>query len=305
MDIRKCCSLAQFPIAGTAGSVVFRLQMLRVSVALPSGQGETFSLERSSKVGDLKVLAQKSFKRGFLRLVAADRSMVDPTVSLQDAGLEDGDHLTAIAVEAKLAATDEAFAFFCPGGDWVVTWGDPLSGGDSSEVQDQLKDVQQVQATNRAFAAILANGSVVTWGNPDYGGDSSEVQDRLKDVQQVQATYQAFAAILEDGSVVTWGHPPSGGDCSAVQDRLKNVHQIQATHDAFAAVTADGSVIAWGKPRFGGDSSAVQDQLKGVQQVHASDSSFLAILQDGSVVTWGCPFSGGDSSAVQDQFATL
>ena len=41
-------------------------------------------------------------------------------------------------------------------------------GGDSSKVQNQLKGVQQVQATKSiffsAFAAILADGSVVTWG---------------------------------------------------------------------------------------------------------------------------------------------
>ena len=75
-------------------------------------------------------------------------------------------------------------------------------------------------ATYRAFAAILADGSVVTWGNPDYGGDSSEVQDQLKDVQQVQATYGAFAAILADGSVVAWGDPLRGGDSSAVSDQF-------------------------------------------------------------------------------------
>ena len=51
----------------------------------------------------------------------------------------------------------------------VVTWGDPDDGGDSSEVQDLLKGVQQVQATTGAFAAILADGSVVTWGDPAYG----------------------------------------------------------------------------------------------------------------------------------------
>ena len=56
-----------------------------------------------------------------------------------------------------------------------MTWGDRYSGGDSSEVQDQLKGVQQLQATERAFAAILADGSVMTWGDPDYGGDSSAV----------------------------------------------------------------------------------------------------------------------------------
>ena len=48
--------------------------------------------------------------------------MLDPTVSLQAAGLEDGDHLTAIVLEAKLAATSAAFTLFRPGGDRVVTW---------------------------------------------------------------------------------------------------------------------------------------------------------------------------------------
>jgi hypothetical protein len=60
-----------------------------------------------------------------------------------------------------------------------VTWGYPDYGGDSSVVQDQLKGVQQLQATLRAFAAILADGSVVTWGRSDYGGDSSTVADHF------------------------------------------------------------------------------------------------------------------------------
>merc|ERR1740129_86127 len=60
---------------------------------------------------------------------------MDPTVSLQAAGLQDGHHLTAIVLEAKLAATAAAFAFTCSGGDRVVTWGQPHWGGDSSEVQ--------------------------------------------------------------------------------------------------------------------------------------------------------------------------
>ena len=35
--------------------------MLQVTVALPSGRGEKFSLPQSSKVGDLRVLAQNFF----------------------------------------------------------------------------------------------------------------------------------------------------------------------------------------------------------------------------------------------------
>ena len=57
----------------------------------------------------------------------------------------------------------------------VVTWGFPDSGGDSSYVQDQLKGVQQVQATNFAFAAILAGGSVLPWGGTDLSGYLSPV----------------------------------------------------------------------------------------------------------------------------------
>ena len=212
--------------------------MLQVTVALPSGCSEKFSIAQSSKVGDLRVLAQKSFQRGFLRLVAADHHALDPTVSLQAAGLEDGDHLTAIVLEAKLAAAAEAFALYCFGGDRVVTWGLEVGGG--SKVQDQLKGVQQVQATSKAFAAILADGSVVTWGEPARGGDSSEVQDQLKGVQQVQATAYAFAAILADESVVTWGARNCGGDSSEVQDQLKGVQQVQGTDWAFAAILLMG-----------------------------------------------------------------
>ena len=76
----------------------------------------------------------------------------------------------------------------------VFTWGHAGYGGDSSEVRDQrkcgrrirvylgscrfssavrdqLKGVQQIQATPTAFAAILEDGSVVTWGHAGHGGD--------------------------------------------------------------------------------------------------------------------------------------
>ena len=224
--------------------------MIQISIALPSGRSEAFKFPQSSKVGDLRILAQKSFQRGFLRLVDADHGMVDPAVSLRSAGLKDGDNLTAIVIHPKVAATARAFALFCSGGHWVVTWGHPGYGGDSSEVQDQLKGAQQIQATGSPFAAILANGLVVTWGDPGYGRDSSEVQDQLKGVQQIQATYSAFAAILANGLVVTWGDPGYGGYSSEVQDQLKGVQQVQATSGAFAAILADGLVVTWVDPRF-------------------------------------------------------
>ena len=68
----------------------------------------------------------------------------------------------------------------------VVTWGSRFSGGDSSKVQEQLRNVSAIQSTARAFAAIRTDGSVVTWGGNEYdldGGDSSQVRKRLKDVR--------------------------------------------------------------------------------------------------------------------------
>ena len=132
----------------------------------------------------------------------------------------------------------------------------------------QVKNVQSIQASAHAFAAILGDGTVVTWGHTASGGDSTAVQDQLKNVRQIQASTYAFAAIVGDGSVVTWGEADGGGDSNAVQHQLKNVQQIQATRGgfggAFAAILGDGSVVTWGNVGAGGDSNAAQHQLKNV-----------------------------------------
>ncbi|OLQ02258.1 Poly [ADP-ribose] polymerase 3 [Symbiodinium microadriaticum] len=177
-----------------------------------------------------------------------------------------------------------------------------IQDGDSLTLQVSRS---QVQATGRAFVAVLGDGSLVTWGSAAFGGDCSAVKARLGNVQHVQASGGAFAAILGDGSVATWGHAGYGGDSSAVQEQLKTVQQVQASNRAFAAILSDGSVVTWGHAGYGGDCSAVQGLLKNVQQIQASDSAFAAVLGDGSVVTWGDADCGGDSSAVQGQLKTV
>ena len=102
---------------------------------------------------------------------------------------------------------------FCKGVEKIST-----SGGESFGLQYELKTVQMIQASQRAFAAILGDGSVVTWGHGNLGGNSSAVRHQLKDVQQVASTHYAFAALRGDGSVVSWGHPDFGGDSFAVED---------------------------------------------------------------------------------------
>eukprot|EP00434_Breviolum_minutum_P041914 symbB.v1.2.037290.t1/scaffold5457.1/size26926/1 len=199
--------------------------MLKINVALLNGHVELLTLLPSSTVQDVRTKAQQAFGKKYLKLITAkNRTLVDPTKTLEEAEIEDGDCLTALVVQPQLAATDGAFALWCHGDNAIVAWGDPHCGGDNSAVRGQLRGVQQIQATrNGAFAAILEDGSVITWGDPRGGGDSSEVQDQLRGVQQIQATRIAFAAILEDGSVITWGDPRGGGDSSAVQEQLQGV----------------------------------------------------------------------------------
>ena len=62
-------------------------------------------------------------------------------------------------------------------------------------MQEQLRNIQHIQATAGAFAAVLESGAVMTWGDPHYGGDSSQVQDQLRNVHHIQATVQAFLTL--------------------------------------------------------------------------------------------------------------
>ena len=196
----------------------------------------------------------------------------------------------------------QAFAAIKDDGS-VITWGDSGSGGDSSNVADELVNVIQIYSTDDAFAALRTDGSVVTWGLATSGGDSTSVASALVDVTQIYSTHDSFAALRSDGSVVTWGDSSSGGDITNVANALDgtvDVTQIYSTRDAFAALRTDGSVVAWGTAFNGGDSAitSVLDGTVDVTQIYSTGVAFAALRADGSVVTWGGATSGGNSSSV-------
>ncbi|CAJ1459124.1 unnamed protein product [Effrenium voratum] len=190
---------------------------MKVDVHLPSGHGCSVEVSPETTINELKAAAQKHFQRR-LKLTAKGRQL-DLTATLSEAGLRDGDIVAAVVQIGKLAATFKAFAWHGHAGE-VVTWGDPGFGGDSSQVQEHLRNVRHIQGTSGMFAAILESGAVVAWGSEDGGGDSSQVQEHLRNVQHIQGTDGgAFAAILESGAVVTWGDAEWGGDSSQVCKR--------------------------------------------------------------------------------------
>ncbi|OLQ01444.1 E3 ubiquitin-protein ligase HERC2 [Symbiodinium microadriaticum] len=281
------------------------IMSISVDVHLMSGKSASLEVEADVSVESFKQRAQSALGVGRGRLLKSSGEELGRAQTTAEAKLMSGDVLTLHVNQVQLKASGQGhiFAAFAAllGDGSVVTWGNACYGSNSEDVQEQLKNVQQIQASGQAFAAILRDGSVVTWGHAGFGGDSSAVQDQLRDVQQIQASEGAFAAILGDGSVVTWGDSDCGGDSSVAKDQLRDVQQIQTSSQAFAAILGDGSVVTWGDANRGGDSSAVQEQLRDVQQIQASAGAFAAILRDGSVVTWGDADYGGDSSAVQDQ----
>ncbi|OLP81299.1 putative E3 ubiquitin-protein ligase rbrA, partial [Symbiodinium microadriaticum] len=286
------------------------IMSISVDVHLLSGKSACLEVEVDASVESLRYRAQSALMvPGRGRLLRSSGEVLNGAQPINKAKLMSGDVLTLHVEQVQVKATRQghifsAFAALLDDGS-VVAWDRDLHGGDSSDVQEQLSNVQQLQASVAAFAAILGDGAVVTWGSANFGGDSRAVQEQLKNVQQIQASDGAFAAILGDGSVVTWGKADCGGDSSAVQEQLKNVQQIQASGAAFAAMLGGGSVVTWGNATCGGDSSGFHEQLKNVQHIQASSRAFAAILGDGSAVAWGHAELGGNSSAVQQQLQNV
>ncbi|CAE7199272.1 USP [Symbiodinium natans] len=262
------------------------MSSIALHVALLSGEQIAISRSPHSTIGALIEVVQKEFQKPVGKLISASGDRLLESATLAQAGIRENDVVTAVVQDVAVAATSAAFAAIRANGT-VVAWGCPKRGGDCSAVQDQLQNVQRLQATDHAFAAILGDGSVVSWGEPSFGGNSSAIQRELHGVCQIQATETAFAAIREDGAVVTWGDAFCGGDCSAVRDQLHSVQHIQSNPSAFAALRADGRVVTWGAFFLGGDSNHVCDELQDVLQVCGGLCGFAAIKAGGRIVFWG------------------
>ena len=155
---------------------------ISVEVRLLSGRTATVQAGLDEDIATLKLRAQTVLGVGKGRLADSAGSLLDTCGPIKDSSMRDGDSLTLQIIPVQVCGNSCAFAAIL-GDGCVVTWGCADSGGDSSAVQHQLLNVQEIYANEEAFAAILDDGSVVSWGVADRGGDSSAVQDQLKTVQ--------------------------------------------------------------------------------------------------------------------------
>ena len=191
----------------------------------------------------------------------------------------------------------------------VITWGDPETGGDSSNVSKLIqKDVVQIFATRKAFAALKTDGSVVAWGDKRQGGNTKEVDKLLeRGVKRIFSTGTAFVALKEDKTVVAWGDPERGGSFGEVkQKNLNNISLVASTFsendnmsETFAALRTDGSVITWGDRSNRDDSNTISiKKLKNVSQIIPNHQAFAFLLNNGKVKVIGNKTSGGELGRV-------
>eukprot|EP00439_Symbiodinium_sp_Y106_P006398 s2483_g1.t1 len=261
-------------------------------VALLSGQATTVKAAPNTPLYEVKWQAQQALNCHLDVLVRESGCRLREASTLEELGLEDEETLSAATLRRPPPANRLAHAFALPRRDGsLVVWGNRLLGGDCSDVQEKLKEVEDVTFSHAAAAARLANGGVVTWGDKRYGADSSAVQTELCDVRDIRASYDTFAALRSDGRVVSW----CGGDRSGCVDHLRGVRLLASARYAFAAVLEEGGkVVAWGDVNQGGDVGSAVEDLVDVCQIEATSSAFAARRSDGVVIPWGEATSGGD-----------
>eukprot|EP00439_Symbiodinium_sp_Y106_P022913 s28_g2.t2 len=84
-------------------------------------------------------------------------SVKDQLVDVQQLEASFGAFAAVLSDGSVVVASDGAFAAIRRDGS-VVTWGNPGQGGDNKAVQEELRNVRHIQASRRAFTAILENG---------------------------------------------------------------------------------------------------------------------------------------------------
>ena len=142
---------------------------ITLHVSLLSGRTALIETKLDVDVETIKQHAQSALKVGHGRLFDSCGRALEGSRSIRECGLQTGDAITlqlrpvAILANQIFDGTFQVGTFVAILGDGsVVTWGPVDWGGYSSAVQDRLRNVQQIQASDRAFAAILGDGSVVT-----------------------------------------------------------------------------------------------------------------------------------------------
>lgn len=142
--------------------------------------------------------------------------------------------------------------------------------------------VVSVVGNERAFAALLNDGTLIAWGDPNSGGVAPTLSSG-KVFTSIVACQQGFSAFFE-GGVLCWSKSMPQGMMVDLP-RGQSMESLATTREAFAASFSDGTLHCWGIANCGGTTPYLFG--KKVTALTSNDHAFLALTEDGTPVAWG------------------
>lgn len=188
----------------------------------------------------------------------------------------------------------------------TIVWGNQGMGGLTGYAD--TKNLTKVVASDTAFSAINADGSIVSWG---FKTASKHEQDiTLKNAQYIVTAGSTYAALNDEGGVQTWGTPLNGGyipeDIRA--SISSGVTSVRSTGCSILAIKDDQSVVTWGGLSNSIDGIDVPDSLCGlgadelnlsnVKDATGSAQAYALLKNDGTVSLAGAYLTADDKIAV-------
>ncbi|MBX9578182.1 MAG: hypothetical protein K2W97_06880 [Chthoniobacterales bacterium] len=176
----------------------------------------------------------------------------------------------------------------------IFCWGDVSGGGKTPSVPPAVtstsdsnvtvtqRTVASIVGNERAFAALLNDGSLITWGDQDWGGVAPSLADG-KTFTSLIASQQGFSAFF-DGGVLVWGQSMPAGKIVTLPQG-KSISFLATTREAVAACFEDGSLQCWGVANCGGTTPYLFG--KKVTALTSNAHAFTALLEDGTLQVWG------------------
>ena len=176
----------------------------------------------------------------------------------------------------------------------IFCWGDVSGGGETPAIPPAMtlaadssvtitpRTVASIVGNERAFAALLNDGSLIAWGDQDWGGVAPSLAEG-KTFTSLVASQQGFSAFF-DGGVLVWGQSMSSGKIVTLPQG-KLISFLATTREAVAACFEDGSLQCWGVADCGGTTPYLFG--KKVTALTSNDHAFTALLEDGTLQVWG------------------
>jgi hypothetical protein len=161
----------------------------------------------------------------------------------------------------------------------VTAWGNLAAGGGMTGTTGVPSTLQsppaagaarplQLYSNERAFAALMDDGSLQVWGDANYGVSNVPASVTAANIANpiiaVYSTKGGFAALRNDNSI-DWWYGSSGLGITA-QSGTKaapgggvSVNCVFTTQAAFCALLSNNSLATpWGEPSFGGVVNALE-----------------------------------------------